>query len=58
MNPQVTTWLYILITISFLYWFLVGGMTLFPNIHPIFISLFGMLVIYYLSNQRTLILLV
>lgn len=58
MNPLVLTWLYILVTITFLYWFLVSGMLMFPNIHPIFISLIGMLVVYYLSNQRTLVLLI
>lgn len=58
MNPLVVTWLYILVTISFLYWFLIGGMIMFPNVHPIVISLIGMLAIYYLSNQKTLILLV
>ena len=58
MNPLVVTWIYILVTISLLYWFLIGGMILFPNVHPTVISLIGMLVIYYLSNQKTLILLV
>ena len=58
MNSLVSTWIYILVTITFLYWFLVSGTTLFPNIHPIFISLAGMFIIYYLSNQQTLVLLV
>lgn len=58
MNPIVLTWLYILVTITFLYWFIVSGTIFFPNVHPMFISLLGMIVVYYLSSQRTVMLLI
>lgn len=58
MNPLVLTWIYILVTITFLYWFIVSGMLLFPNVHPMLISLIGMLAVYYLSNRRALLLMI
>ena len=58
MNLYILTWLYILLTISFVYWFIVGGTTLFPNIPPLIISLIAMIIIYYLSNRQSLILLI
>jgi len=58
MNPLVLTWLYILATVTFLYWFIVNGVLMFPNVHPMFISLIGMLVDYYLSNRKAVILMI
>jgi len=58
MDSKVTTWIYILITISFVYWFITGGVYLFPNVNPIIVSFIAMMVLYYVSNQRSLVLLV
>lgn len=57
-NPQILTWLYILLIISFIYWFTVGGRQLFPNSPPIIISIIAMAIVYYMSNQQAIVLMV
>ena len=58
MNQLVSMWIYILLVISFVYWFTIVSTYAFPTTNPIIFSLIGAIIIYYLSNQQTLILLV
>jgi hypothetical protein len=58
MNPQILTWLYILLIISFIYWFTVGGRQLFTFSPPIIISIIAMPIVYYMSNQQAIVLMV
>lgn len=57
MNDLFRNWLYILVIISIAYWIIVGGIILFPNINPIFISIIALIVIYIISNQQSFVLL-
>jgi hypothetical protein len=58
MNKNVVVWFYLILTFSFVYWFIIGGTYMFPNVNPIIISFIAMLILYYLSNQQSLILLI
>ena len=58
MNRELIIWFYLLITISFVYWFIVGGTYLFPNVNPILISFVAMILLYFLSSQQSLVLLI
>ena len=58
MNPLISNWLYLLLVISFVYWFIVGGLYLFPNVSPWIISIIAAVLVYFLSNQQSLVLLI
>lgn len=58
MNNLVINWLYLIASITVFYWLLIAGMYYLPNIPPIIISLVIMLVIYYFTKQRNIILFV
>ena len=58
MNLYVQTWLYLLIAISFVYWFIVGGHKLFPTLNPLIISIMAMIIVYYMSNYQSVVLLI
>ena len=58
MNPQVRNWIYLLIVISIAYWLIMAGVYLFPNISPIIISLIVLVIIYVISSQQSVVLLI
>lgn len=58
MNSQIKNWLYLLIAISIIFWLIIGGNYLFPSINPIIISIVAMIIVYFITNQQTLLLLV
>lgn len=58
MRKEIIVWIYILLTISFVYWFIVAGTYMFPKVNPILISFVAMGILYLLSNQQSLVLLI
>lgn len=58
MNTYLLYWLYLLVSISFVYWFVVAVNYTFPQINPIIVSLIATAILYFVSNQQSLILLV
>lgn len=55
-NNLIANWVYIIITVSFFYWMVVLGMYLFPSVPPFFISIIVVMIVYYFTRQRNIIL--
>lgn len=58
MDTIITNWLYLVMMISLVYFIIIGGMYLFPNMNTLFISIIAMVIIYYLTSQKFLFLMI
>jgi hypothetical protein len=55
MNKVFAIWIYLLLAISFVYWFSAIGMYAFPKVSPIIFSLIATAIVYYLSRYQTFV---
>ena len=56
-SPYIRTWVYLLVIVTCVYWFIVAGIYMFPTVNPLIFSLVAMILLYFLSNQKALVLL-